>query len=86
MGVLLYSLVAGTMPFKSSSMKGLRQLILECRFKVPPEVSVDCRDLIEKMIRLDPRERISLDDMLSHSWLSGVTGDTVYNGRMDCVN
>lgn len=33
-----------------------------------PTISDDCKDIIGKMMRKDPKERISVDDALKHSW------------------
>lgn len=34
------------------------------------KVSAEARDLVEKMLEVDPAKRISLDDVWSHPWLA----------------
>lgn len=55
LGVLLYAMVLGAMPFKSQNIDGLHKKILErdCELE-DDEASVEVIDLIKKMLTLDP--------------------------------
>ncbi len=35
----------------------------------PPATSVEVRDLILQMLKLDPKERISIFDIFEHKWM-----------------
>ena len=74
LGILLYAMVTGTVPFKSSSIDELHQLILKGEYEFPSscKLSPALTDLITKMLILDPSERISIDAMLNHPWLKQV--------------
>lgn len=39
-------------------------------FSFPVSVSKEVKDLIRRMLRLKPNERISIPDMLSHPWVT----------------
>lgn len=54
-------MVQGTVPFKAQNIADLHQLILKGSFNYPVEtVSDDVKDLINRMIVLEPTNRISI--------------------------
>ncbi|ROL48753.1 Serine/threonine-protein kinase SIK2, partial [Anabarilius grahami] len=69
MGVVLYVLVCGTLPFDGPSLPVLRQRVLEGRFRIPYFMSEDCEHLIRKMLVLDPARRLSLSQIKEHRWM-----------------
>ena len=55
---------------KSGSPKGVQGKTEQANIlNVPENVSNECRDAIEQMLRKDPDERISLFDLQHHPWL-----------------
>ena len=54
LGVLLYTILQGTVPFKGQSLSDLHSLILKGTFKYPVSISKEARDLIEKMLVIEP--------------------------------
>ena len=69
LGVLLYTMLQGTVPFKASSLQDLHALILKGNFKYPVEISNEAKDLIESMLMVQPESRISIPMILRHPWL-----------------
>ena len=75
MGVILYILLSGTPPFSEDRNCGLnlRAQILGANFVFYPElfnnVSSFAKDLITKLLKVNPVERMSADDILRHPWL-----------------
>ena len=58
------------MPFKASNIADLHKLILKGEFVFPLEtVSEEVKDLISKMLILDPKLRINIPQMLNHKWV-----------------
>ncbi|KAL3225415.1 hypothetical protein MRX96_025842 [Rhipicephalus microplus] len=51
--------------------------IRECRVQCPPDVSAEARDLIDKLLRRCPSERISLDEVKVHPWVVNNADTTV---------
>lgn len=71
-GVALFAMLYGTVPFKANNMKELHKLILKGRFNLKDDVSKEARDLLNKMLECDPRKRITLHEILSHSWMKDI--------------
>lgn len=74
LGVILYLLLQGTPPFFSENVKDLFDIIQEkpVQFKENLNISAEARDLIEKMLRKDPKQRIELADALKHEFFREV--------------
>ncbi|XP_028821353.1 serine/threonine-protein kinase SIK2 isoform X2 [Denticeps clupeoides] len=70
MGVVLYVLVCGALPFDGPSLPILRQRVLEGRFRIPYFMTEDCEHLIRRMLVLDPSKRLSLSQIKEHRWMA----------------
>uniref|UniRef100_A0A8C7Z2A2 non-specific serine/threonine protein kinase n=1 Tax=Oryzias sinensis TaxID=183150 RepID=A0A8C7Z2A2_9TELE len=70
MGVVLYVLVCGALPFDGPSLPVLRQRVLEGRFRIPYFMTEDCEHLIRRMLVLDPSKRLSLAQIKEHKWMA----------------
>lgn len=71
MGIMLYAMVTGTVPFKSNNIEELHALILKGEFIFPKnsKLSPSLQDFLRKVIVLDPSTRITLEGMLEHEWI-----------------
>ncbi|XP_060527409.1 peripheral plasma membrane protein CASK isoform X2 [Cylas formicarius] len=72
-GVLLHVLLSGTLPFHGS---GRRLLEAVCRGKLAlntaPQwelISDSAKDLVQQMLTVDPKQRITIQEVLNHRWL-----------------
>ena len=70
LGVVLYTMLCGTIPFKANNINDLHTLILSGNFDLPFDLSIQAKDLIIKMIKLNPYERISIENALKHDWFN----------------
>ena len=69
-GVLLFELITGTVPFQGKDIESLKSNILHLRISWPKEINKDAKDLISKILKLDPNERITLEEMLEHPFFT----------------
>jgi 5'-AMP-activated protein kinase catalytic alpha subunit len=69
LGVLLYAMLCGTVPFKAPNMQELHRLILKGEFKYPVDLSPEAKNVIDNLLKLQPNKRLTIPQILSHPWL-----------------
>ncbi|XP_036385911.1 serine/threonine-protein kinase NIM1-like [Megalops cyprinoides] len=69
LGVLLFFMVTGSMPFRADTVGRLRRCVLEGAFTVPASVPEPCRRLICAILRPQPELRCTPDQMMGCEWL-----------------
>jgi serine/threonine protein kinase len=60
LGVLLFAMLCGTVPFKASNLEDLHKLILKGDFTFPCELSAEAQTLVRGMIQLEPKSRLTV--------------------------
>ncbi len=68
-GVIMYVLMAGYMPFEDPSHSTLMRNIRDAKYQCPSWFSSDARDLLDRMLTPDPAHRINIADIQSHPWV-----------------
>ena len=70
-GVILYEMLLGASPFTEGDRVRLREQIITADYVFPPQpkISEEARDLIQKLLVVDPEERLSSEQILRHPWL-----------------
>ncbi|XP_062510728.1 ribosomal protein S6 kinase 2 beta-like isoform X2 [Corticium candelabrum] len=77
LGVLLYSMLVGQTPFPNTSTDDPQRILArigEGNFAKTgnwKSLSSAARDLIEKMLHVDPHKRLSANQVLQHPWIQG---------------
>ncbi|MEQ2188032.1 MAP microtubule affinity-regulating kinase 1, partial [Goodea atripinnis] len=61
LGVILYTLVSGSLPFDGQNLKELRERVLRGKYRIPFYMSTDCENLLKKLLVLNPVKRGSLE-------------------------
>jgi serine/threonine protein kinase len=71
LGVLLYFMVSGAMPFKAQTVSSLKKLIIEGEYLMPDFISRDCSRVIRGLLQHEPLKRLSLQELKQSKWLEG---------------
>ncbi|KAJ6237563.1 kp78a-related [Anaeramoeba flamelloides] len=69
MGVILYLMVVGSPPFFSMNARDLFQKIVTGSYILPNYLPEGLKDLIPRMLSVDPANRISIKEILTHEWV-----------------
>ncbi|CAD8169533.1 unnamed protein product [Paramecium pentaurelia] len=71
-GVIIYTLLIGKPPFETSDVKTTYNKISQCQFNFPDhiQISENAKNLISRILVLDPSKRLTLDEILSHPFMT----------------
>jgi len=67
-GVILYALLCGSLPFDDESIPNLFKKIKSGAYSLPSHLSPLSRDLIPRMLVVDPMKRITIREIRQHGW------------------
>uniref|UniRef100_A0A673I5V0 non-specific serine/threonine protein kinase n=1 Tax=Sinocyclocheilus rhinocerous TaxID=307959 RepID=A0A673I5V0_9TELE len=70
LGVILYTLVSGSLPFDGQNLKELRERVLRGKYRIPFYMSTDCENLLKKFLILNPTKRGSLEQIMKDRWMN----------------
>ncbi|XP_006899244.1 PREDICTED: aurora kinase B [Elephantulus edwardii] len=68
-GVLCYELLVGNPPFESASHNETYRRIVKVDLKFPTSVPIGAQDLISKLLKHNPAERLPLAQVSIHPWV-----------------
>lgn len=68
-GVILFALLTGRLPFDDENIRNLLLKVQAGLFEMPDNLSREARDLIWRMLAVDPMERLATADVLNHPLL-----------------
>ncbi|KAM4642318.1 MAP/microtubule affinity-regulating kinase 4 isoform 1-T1 [Discoglossus pictus] len=70
LGVILYTLVSGSLPFDGQNLKELRERVLRGKYRVPFYMSTDCESVLRRFLVLNPSKRCTLEQIMNDKWLN----------------
>ena len=70
-GVVLYTMLSGNVPFKANNLNDLQNMIITGSFQEINGISKECNDLLHKLLQINPKKRITVEEALNHPWLKG---------------
>ncbi|CCD12774.1 unnamed protein product [Trypanosoma congolense IL3000] len=69
-GVVLFVMLAGYLPFDDENVNALFTKIERGEYRMARHFSAPARDLISRMLTVDPRNRIKVDEIIKHPWFT----------------
>ena len=68
-GVVLFSMLYGSVPFKGQDMTALHWSIIKGEYELKEDVSQEARDLIRGLLNIKPKDWLTPEQVLSHLWM-----------------
>lgn len=69
LGCLLYTLLVGSPPFDTQAVKSTLTRVVMANYNLPSHLSPEAKDLINSLLQKNPKDRISLDQILEHPFI-----------------
>ena len=71
LGILLYFMVTGIMPFRAETVAKLKKCILDGTYTIPSYVSDSCQFLVRNILRPVSQDRFRVSEVCRSDWLEG---------------
>mmetsp|Transcript_6293 Transcript_6293/g.19085 ORF Transcript_6293/g.19085 Transcript_6293/m.19085 type:complete len:519 (-) Transcript_6293:153-1709(-) len=71
-GCVLYALLCGRLPFEDESVRTLFRRIRAGMYSLPNHLSPDARDLVSRILVVDPVARLTVAEIRRHAWFDRV--------------
>ncbi|KAL9556023.1 hypothetical protein MBANPS3_002081 [Mucor bainieri] len=84
MGVTLYCLVHGRVPFSNENLLGLHEMILNDPVQYSKNLSENLIDLLQKLLEKDPSKRILMQDIRNHVWVTNNGQEPMVSEEDNC--
>ncbi|KAK9464289.1 kinase-like domain-containing protein [Lipomyces arxii] len=68
-GIILFALLTGHLPFDDDNIRTLLMKVQTGKFQMPAELSIHAKDLIWRILKTEPEERITAEEILDHPLL-----------------
>ncbi len=69
-GVLLFELITGNVPFQGNDIDTLKENILHLKIVWPKDINIDAKSVIKKILKSEPSARISLEEILQQPFFT----------------
>ena len=73
LGVILYAMTVGYLPFEDSDTNKLYKKILSCEYLVPGYVDKQAKDMMKHIMQSNPNKRYKINEIKKHPWFMKLT-------------
>ncbi|XP_032670106.1 serine/threonine-protein kinase PLK4 isoform X2 [Odontomachus brunneus] len=81
LGCMLYTLLVGTPPFDTDAVKSTLTRVVMADYVMPPHLSENAKDLIDKLLKKNPKDRIRLRDITKHPFITSIEKNRLHSER-----
>lgn len=82
LGVILFAMLCGRLPFEGPDLIGtkrpreqiIKSRITKCQYKIDDHLGPEVKDLVRRMLQVDPSERASIPEIFNHVWMRAAVG------------
>ncbi|XP_069047587.1 ribosomal protein S6 kinase beta-2-like isoform X2 [Lepisosteus oculatus] len=88
LGALMYDMLTGSPPFTAENRKKTIDKILKCKLSLPPYLTVDARELLKKLLKKSPVQRLGSSkadcgDIQKHPFFRHINWDDLLNRKVE---
>uniref|UniRef100_A0AAR2K6N3 Ribosomal protein S6 kinase n=1 Tax=Pygocentrus nattereri TaxID=42514 RepID=A0AAR2K6N3_PYGNA len=88
LGALMYDMMTGSPPFTAENRKRTIDKILKCKLSLPPYLTPDARDLVKKLLKKNPTQRLGSGkgdcaDIQKHPFFRHINWEDLLNKRVE---
>ena len=80
LGVTLHAMLTKVYPYDINKELGKRKIIID------DNLSDECKNLLKKMLKTNPKKRISLDEIMKHPWITNIKKESKLQKLTSSVN
>ena len=81
LGCMMYTLLVGRPPFDTDGIKSTLTKVVMSDFTLPSYLSMEAKDLLDRLLRKNPSDRIPIDQVLGHPFMTKFLDTSRCNSR-----
>lgn len=70
LGCMLYTFLVGKPPFDTDAVKSTLNRVISAEYELPDHLSPEAKDLIQSLLKKNPKERLSLGGFMDHPFMT----------------
>ena len=89
-GIILYYMNCGDLPFIGKNNKEIQKNIINCKIEYPSNIPFIIKDLLSKILVINPNNRISIKDIMKHTVFKHgkrifMNDNIIYDYNTNCI-